>query len=68
MFLIHAPWIVMLKLLRCGWLTQFVNFAKYDHARSGDPKSRIVLQGVARQVLQKCGVRTWPVFAAALPN
>ena len=43
-----------------GHLSQFVNFNTYNH---GDPrdmrKSNTILQGVARQILSKCGVRIW---------
>jgi hypothetical protein len=43
-----------------GYLSQFLNFNTCDHTnRNNDRKSNTVLQGVARQVLSKCGVRVW---------
>lgn len=43
-----------------GFLSQFVNFATYDHSNPRDEKrSTIILSGVARQILSKCGVRIW---------
>jgi len=45
---------------RGGYLSQFVNFATYNHGDPRDMKrSNIILSGVARQVLSKCGVRVW---------
>lgn len=41
-----------------GHLSQFVNFTKCSHV-NGDRKSGPILQGVARQILQKCGVIFW---------
>lgn len=47
-------------LAKSGYLSQFVNFKNYDHARNyNERKSMTILQGVARQVLSKCGVRVW---------
>ena len=41
-----------------GYVSQFVNFATYDHGNPRDLKrSSIILSGVARQILSKCGVR-----------
>ena len=43
-----------------GYVSQIVNFATYDHSNPRDFKrSNIILQGVARQNLSKCGVRIW---------
>jgi len=43
-----------------GYLSQFINFNTYDHGNPRDErKSSTILQGVARQVLSKCGVRVW---------
>lgn len=43
-----------------GHLSQFINFNTYDHGNPREfKKSNIILQGVARQVLSKCGVRIW---------
>lgn len=47
-------------LARGGYLSQFVNFQTYNHGQPRDDrKSTIILQGVARQVLQKAGVQLW---------
>jgi len=47
-------------LTKAGYLSQFVNFNTYDHGEPRDQrKSSTILQGVARQVLSKCGVRVW---------
>lgn len=47
-------------LTKSGYLSQFVNFNTCDHGDSSkDRKSNTILQGVARQVLSKCGVRVW---------
>jgi len=47
-------------LTKNGYLSQFVNFNTYDHGNPRDErKSSTILQGVARQVLSKCGVRVW---------
>jgi len=47
-------------LSKGGHLSQFVNFNTYDHGNPRDmKKSNIILQGVARQILSKCGVRVW---------
>jgi len=43
-----------------GYVSQFVNFATYDHSNPRDQhRSNIILSGVARQILSKCGVRVW---------
>ena len=45
---------------QAGHLSQFVNFNTYAHDQPRDQrKSTTILQGVARQILQKCGVRLW---------
>ncbi len=47
-------------LTQSGFLSQFVNFNTYDHSNPRDQrKSQTILQGVARQILSKCGVRIW---------
>ncbi|KAL3902739.1 MAG: hypothetical protein SGILL_010715 [Bacillariaceae sp.] len=47
-------------LTRNGFISQFVNFNTYAHDNPRDQKrSDIILQGVARQILQKMGVRLW---------
>ncbi len=47
-------------LTQHGYLSQFVNFNTYDHGNPRDQrKSSTILQGVARQILSKCGVRVW---------
>lgn len=47
-------------LSESGYLSQFINFNTYDHGTPREfKKSNIILQGVARQVLSKCGVRIW---------
>ena len=52
--------VVKEMLGKAGHLSQFVNFNTYDHGNPKDiKKSSIILQGVARQVLSKCGVRIW---------
>lgn len=42
-----------------GYLSQFVSFKTYDHGKRNDGKSKMILQGVARQILQKSGCRLW---------
>jgi hypothetical protein len=43
-----------------GYISQFVNFNTYAHDNPKDQRrSQIILQGVARQILQKAGVRLW---------
>ncbi|KAL7520247.1 hypothetical protein ACHAWX_004980 [Stephanocyclus meneghinianus] len=43
-----------------GYLSQFVNYATYNHDDPRDQKkSQTILSGVARQILSKCGVRIW---------
>lgn len=54
----------VVKRMLCGkgYLSQFVNFKTFRHDNVGDDKrgrSTIILGGVARQILQKCGVRIW---------
>lgn len=52
--------VVKLILTKNGYLSQFINFNTYDHGNPRDErKSSTILQGVARQVLSKCGVRIW---------
>lgn len=47
-------------LTQNGYLSQFINFNTYDHGNPRDQrKSNTILQGVARQILSKCGVRVW---------
>ncbi len=47
-------------LTKSGFLSQFVNFNTYSHESPRDPRrSEIILQSVARQILQKSGVRLW---------
>lgn len=47
-------------LTQNGYLSQFINFNTYDHGNPRDArKSNTILQGVARQILSKCGVRVW---------
>ena len=47
-------------LTQNGYLSQFVNFITYAHDNPRDEKrSNIILQGVARQIIQKTGVRLW---------
>jgi len=47
------------KLAGYGVLSQFVSYKSHDHGRKRDGKSNMILQGVARQILQKMGVRLW---------
>lgn len=43
-----------------GYLSQFVSFKTFNHAADlGHKKSEMILQGVARQILQKSGVQLW---------
>ena len=52
--------VVKEMLGKSGHLSQFINFNTHDHSNPRDmKKSSIILQGVARQVLSKCGVRIW---------
>jgi aubergine-like protein len=47
-------------LTKNGFISQFVNFNTYAHDNPRDQKrSDIILQGVARQILQKMGIRLW---------
>lgn len=58
-----AYYVVKYLLTKNGYLSQFVNFNTHDHARIDDQKSvrrsNAILQGVARQILSKCGARIW---------
>ena len=52
--------VVKQMLGESGYLSQFINFNTHDHGNPNNfKKSNIILQGVARQVLSKCGVRIW---------
>lgn len=52
--------VIKQMLTKSGYLSQFVNFNTYSHDQPRDQKrSSIILQGVARQILQKAGVRLW---------
>lgn len=52
--------VIKMLLTKAGHLSQFVNFNTYPHDNARNPKkSNTILQGVARQILQKCGVRLW---------
>jgi PAZ domain. len=55
--------VVKYLLTKNGYLSQFVNFNTHDHSRVDDQKSvrrsNAILQGVARQILAKCGARVW---------
>jgi hypothetical protein len=53
-----------------GFLSQFLNFKNYSHDNPRDEKrSNIILQGAARQILQKTGTRLWWVnIPKALPT
>jgi hypothetical protein len=46
-----------------GYLSQFVNFVTFSHdnPRADERRSSMILQGVARQILQKSGVQLWLV-------
>ena len=47
-------------LSESGYLSQFINFNTHNHGYTRDfRKSNTILQGCARQVLSKCGVRIW---------
>lgn len=47
-------------LTRSGYISQFVNFNTCAHDNPRDPKrSDLILHAVARQILQKAGVRLW---------
>jgi len=47
-------------LTKNGFLSQFVNFNTCDHDNPRDQRrSNLVLQGVARQILHKTGIRLW---------
>ena len=67
---LDAAYSVIKQMLgKAGHLSQFVNFNTCDHGNPHDArKSSTILQGVARQVLSKCGVRVWWVnIPKALP-
>jgi len=54
--------VVKQMLTQNGYLSQFVNFKTCAHdqpERDRQNRSPVVLQGVARQILQKAGVRLW---------
>lgn len=55
--------VVKYLLTKNGYLSQFLNFNTHDHARARDQKavrkSTTILQGLARQILSKCGARIW---------
>jgi Piwi domain len=56
----HAYPVIKQLLSKSGYLSQFVNFNTYPHDTPRDvARSSIILQGVARQILQKTGVRLW---------
>jgi len=42
-----------------GYVSQFVNYRTHDHSRGDEKRSMIILQGVARQIVQKMGIRLW---------
>ena len=47
-----------------GILSQFVNFNTFDHSKpprdeKDEKRSLIILQAIARQILQKCGAFIW---------
>jgi hypothetical protein len=55
--------VVKYLLSRNGYLSQFLNYNTHDHANPRDQKamrrSTTILQGLARQILSKCGARVW---------
>ena len=52
--------VVKQMLGRAGYLSQFVNFNSADHTDSRQiRKSNSILNGVSRQILNKCGLRIW---------
>ena len=52
--------VVKQMLTKNGYISQFVNFNTYPHDNARDEKrSLIILQGVARQIIQKMGTRLW---------
>lgn len=52
--------VIKQMLTKHGYISQFVNFNTYAHDNPKDERrSQIILQGVARQILQKAGVRLW---------
>jgi hypothetical protein len=59
--------VVKRLLSKSGFLSQFVNFKTYAHDNPRDERrSSIILQGIARQILQKSGVQLWLVFLLLL--
>jgi hypothetical protein len=53
--------VVKQALSKSGHLSQFVNFKTANHGQCDEKKSKTILHGVARQILQKTGVRLWYV-------
>lgn len=52
--------VIKQMLTKNGYISQFVNFNTYQHDQPRDEKrSSIILQGVARQIIQKTGTRLW---------
>ena len=55
--------VVKYLLTKNGYLSQFLNFNTHDHTNTRDQrssrKSITILQGLARQILSKCGARIW---------
>ena len=45
--------------LQKGYLSQMLNFDRYDHLRRMDRKSDTILQNLSRQMLNKCGEWFW---------
>jgi hypothetical protein len=56
----NAYAVVKQILSKSGFLSQFVNFKTYAHDNPRDDRrSQMILEGVARQILQKSGVNLW---------
>lgn len=52
--------VVKQMLGKAGYLSQFVNFNSADHTDARQiKKSKAILNGVSRQILNKCGLRIW---------
>ena len=55
--------VVKRMLAQHGYLSQFLNFRNHaldeGEIRDDDKRSNIILQGVARQIIQKTGTRLW---------
>jgi aubergine-like protein len=52
--------VIKQMLGKAGHLSQFINLNTYDHSAPRDMrKSDMILQGVSRQILSKCGFRVW---------